>query len=911
MLMLPEMPAPLLVGGAAQPDLLPALRLGVPQTRVVVDQGDAGVRVPIRAGQAIAARLDAATPFNRVGGYFGYATEPSPANIITASSAITLTLLRDSPNGPVVAEQRFDGVRERAWIDLPISQQPAGVYYLKATAARGEAAWFAQSVSTHIASSSIPTVTTQLHLPLAQSGNILNLGGIPLNVATMPILLNQSMSLTIGTPVTTIYVLGGTSSYDHGTGWWRDYEVQQDGSDRQFVGDTAGTFTVEYTDGTRDEVPLMFGLNLWWFNHWDNPDLGGPFLEPFADNQQARTALDASLQMLDVMPQEGGHYLWAYRPRPKPISKITISDNSQKQGYPYIAAITVEEGNSPALNPELRTWITQHALTPDGIAAQTYLPAIEGVQRFLYSFADDWQAGRIQVSPPPTTTVSAGKDQVPVIRATGTLTADVLSNIWYYTVKDMLTKVDPNGFLRASTPDAPNWSGYQGIGTWRNALGPYANQSWSRDAGRVLLEMIRMGLLERADAGIRYADSHLYDLPQKGVKRDGVLLPPHWTTIINDPLLLDNDKRGDGNQENDGHGLILLAHYTYWEASGRDKAWLHDRWGPIRDATDWFVWQLDNPAISRAKGDVLYTESEASADGGYDTYSNSIALACLEAGVTMAEAEGDTAAAQRWRNAAQRLHAGMLARLTVNDPQFGRCWVAVGWTWAYADESLGPLLIAADSGVMDSEFHTITQNTYRRQIAQPNGFAAPRVMGYGQSFITQAALLLDDQTGIDATLTNLAKFTYFAGKDPYIVPEGVALHPSGKYWYRTNDLGNAAHEAEAIKALALVAGIDAPGKRVVPHLPDGWQELTVENWPLGSGARLSYTLHRDGNALLMDGMVSDPSVKLKVRLGPFPAGSQAQIQLNGTQVPALQTEESGGSRWYWLEVMGHFTIRIE
>ena len=43
---------------------------------------------------------------------------------------------------------------------------------------------------------------------------------------------------------------------------------------------------------------------------------------------------------------------------------------------------------------------------------------------------------------------------------------------------------------------------------------------------------------------------------------------------------------------------------------------------------------------------------------------------------------------------------------------------------------------------------------------------------------------------------------------PYIVPEGVQIDPTGRFRYRTGDLGNGVQEAEIIKALRMVIGVD-------------------------------------------------------------------------------------------------------
>ena len=89
--------------------------------------------------------------------------------------------------------------------------------------------------------------------------------------------------------------------------------------------------------------------------------------------------------------------------------------------------------------------------------------------------------------------------------------------------------------------------------------------------GRTLLELIRLGLLDEAEAGLRFAASHLYDLPNgyPYVQRNGTRIPAHWGTVPGKPNEIDVDGMKDDDQANDGHGLLLLAFVRDWQARGR------------------------------------------------------------------------------------------------------------------------------------------------------------------------------------------------------------------------------------------------------------------------------------------------------------------------------------------------------
>jgi hypothetical protein len=286
----------------------------------------------------------------------------------------------------------------------------------------------------------------------------------------------------------------------------------------------------------------------------------------------------------------------------------------------------------------------------------------------------------------------------------------------------------------------------------------------------------------------------------------------------------------------------------------------------------------------------------------------------------MARVHGDVALAQRWDGCADTISRGMAQELTERDARYGVTWKPVSWGWSYGHESLAPAFMSADSSgytLATSGTLTITLQTYRRQVELPSGFDSGRTIGYGQAFLTQAALMLDDMAGAAVALDNLANFIYDADAEPYLVPEGVALHPSGDYWYRTGDLGNAMHEAEVLKTLALVAGVDdLAGQRLslVPRLPSQWTSMSVADYPVtvaGQRLNIGYTLLRDANRLRMDITATRPIPKLDVRLGPLPAGVTPQVTVDGVARAAL-IENSGGNRWVWMRNLdGWQKVQIE
>ena len=72
------------------------------------------------------------------------------------------------------------------------------------------------------------------------------------------------------------------------------------------------------------------------------------------------------------------------------------------------------------------------------------------------------------------------------------------------------------------------------------------------------------------------------------------------------------------------------------------------------------------------------------------------------------------------------------------------------------------------------------------------------------------------------------------------MPEGVQIDPTGRYWYRAGDLGNGVQEAEIVKTLRLVIGVDdtQPARlHFFPRMPLGWTEMSVDKYPVLCRAR--------------------------------------------------------------------------
>lgn len=192
---------------------------------------------------------------------------------------------------------------------------------------------------------------------------------------------------------------------------------------------------------------------------------------------------------------------------------------------------------------------------------------------------------------------------------------------------------------------------------------------------------------------------------------------------------------------------------------------------------------------------------------------------------------------------------------------------------------------------------------------QPFGFYG-LTMGYGQGFVSQSALLLDRMRDATVMLNWLAKEIYDPRLGSFIVSEGVQIDPTGQFWYRFGDLGNGVQEAEIIKTLRLVLGVDdtQPGRtRFYPRMPYEWSEMAVEKYPVlfqGSGklqaASLHYKLVRSGDGMELQIGADKDLGPIELRLGPFAKRPKASNILVNGQTPAGTAIEHSGDSW-WIK----------
>ena len=253
-------------------------------------------------------------------------------------------------------------------------------------------------------------------------------------------------------------------------------------------------------------------------------------------------------------------------------------------------------------------------------------------------------------------------------------------------------------------------------------------------------------------------------------------------------------------------------------------------------------------------------------------------------------------------------------RYLIDDPKYGRVWTLDDAGWPNKSTVLGPLIFLADyKGFApqddDLAWRPANEAAYQRLIDtyRPFGFYG-WAMGYGQGFVTQAALLLDRMKDVTPMLNWAARAVYEPEVHSFVVPEGAQVDPSGKYVFRTGDLGNGVQEAEIVKVFRILIGVDdnEPQRlRVMPRLPYGWNEISVERYPvlfehLGKieTALMQYKLERTAGRMSLEIAADKELGPIAVRLGPFDKQpTTSAVRING-RLPENATVQHSGDSWW-------------
>ena len=719
-----------------------------------------------------------------------------------------------------------------------------------------------------------------------------------------------TMRVDVGVQAKRIFLLGMTETERPHA--WSSASTY---SSRFFVGDNLGQIRLHYTDGSTQDFPLILGESVWW---------GLPFYqarEPFPSDARLRMAFEQAIRLYPAAPVEDGNYVAVIEPRKVPLASIEIEKSASKVGSVAIAGITVESAGENSIagaatipagefSPEFSKFLREKPLRAGGVDESGSHARLDKLSEVFYTTDAVFKQPILPQVPHGYTG--------PQVTFKGTTYAAALQNAFYANVQDMLDKIDADGTYHTSTRDALSWAGDPRsaggeFGSFRTDVGVYYNQSWSRDLGRSLQELTELGFLSKATPTADFALRSARTWEENpALKYNGESLPAHWSRIINRPdfsLPL----------ENDGHGLISLFIYKLWQRVPDRDAWLRSHWTDVKAAGDWIPWQFEHANITGAANGVLYTTGESAGGKGYSVYPDAICMTSLEALARMADSIGQTQSAEIWRDRAEKMRKAIPARYLITDPKYGRVWSLDDSGWPNQSTVLGPLIFLADyKGIApeddDPGWRPANEAAYQRLIDtyRPFGFYG-WAMGYGQGFVTQAALLLDRMKDVTPMLNWTAREVYDPQINSFVVPEGAQVDPAGRFVFRTGDQGNGVQEAEIVKALRIVIGVDdnEPDRlRVFPRMPYGWSEIAIEKYPIlfsrdgkMETALLHYKLERAAGRMNFD-ISSDKGLgPIAIRLGPFDKQPTiSAVRINGRVPENASVQQSGDSWWVGFKV---------
>lgn len=543
---------------------------------------------------------------------------------------------------------------------------------------------------------------------------------------------------------------------------------------------------------------------------------------------------------------------------------------------------------------------------------------------------------------------SKQETKIPRVRFTGDPFAQMATAIFAETLQDMRNKIEygansdyPAGFFHTSTEP--------------KGVPQYYKDMWSRDCGRGVIELCRLGFIDEAKMISRYFLSH---------KNFG----DHWGREIH--------RTGPTHigYELDGNVMIIAAICNTWRVNDKDKALGQEFCRGIVSVVDWVAASMEQspywglmPSRSELSGNPSAAYFVYSIFGNYGMY------AVLEQVSDMAAYCNESALAGK----AASLRASMKAALPhlISDGKFsyasegcwfngidgrdGRAydisdWDGTSWpTWHWTRQL--PFIQDYDykKNQIEGDFTEVNRASYellrhwmaKGEYFRKYGFVSntgwtgmggrhdETMCGYGQGFFTQAALMADDINAYTKCLEGIARLGYDGGvieqmsyeKNPFVMHEcfnfenydkgldhTFGVHKEGRREIMENpgDEGNLVQEAEIIKAFSLVTGVGCSGKKLVlmPRLPWLWESMECVDWPVadenGKIHRINFTIRHDRwlRSCTVELSGTEGFDSIDIRFGPFPR------MLNNDK--GYETENSERGCWIWKRNLKNNTRKI-
>jgi len=832
------------------------------------------------------------------------------------------------------------GFREMRWRVTRWKGQPVRIEVVDG-AADGSFAWLAiDHVRLVDLGPLVPADQTDLYAVRATDATPIEAAGLAFSPwPSPPDYTNGQYEIALGCRASELFLLGHVSTHDHGCAPWPEHnDFTRDFTRQQMIGDEIGKLRIEYADGSATEVPLIFGFTAWWDGPWRENQ------EPIRSNPEARAAFEASCHLRQVTLDDGAlRFVSAIACEDKPITRVVLVDSPTKAGCPAFWGLSVRAKQpSPEMTPLPHhayddRWLSAHRISGRMLDDEAFRGPLAALKSRI---------GMSDVDLPTSVARNVPRGfRGPRFTLTGSVLADILTNAYSHTTHSAATaSIREDGYIYCAPPNMPDYNAYDSIGTYQ-VISRGATSSWTRGY-EYLRDLAAWGYVDVVTRAIDWADSKLWyyekDCPARftwqGEQRPW---PAHWATMADHPPAdTDPGQNEIPGDENDGHALTMMMRYSAWLSTGKDPAWLRQRWEPAIAAAEWLCFVLDYTGQ-----DVLYCESEGTcyglgfdrdAENPYDTYphydifTNVLGCLALRQYAEMARSLGEPERAARWDGYAQRIETDLMRKCVDHDPTYGDVWrVHPNSIWPQFDERLTPVFelpywLGLDAAKLPAEVLRISRNSLRMQIGNPPDYHHGLGLGYGQGWIAAAALLLDEMQTARPLLDNLARYMYFPKHPhPFTGIEGIVVNEDGDFRVRNGSIG-IDEGLFVTRVFRVMMGIDDtdPAQTVLmPRLPEGYDSIRVADHPVLTGdparptvTRLSYTLRKRAEGMELTVSARDPLRSLRARLGPFEAPVQgATLTVNGQEQPTEWTR-SGDSWWAWAELgkgVGRGRITIE
>lgn len=721
-------------------------------------------------------------------------------------------------------------------------------------------------------------------------------------------LFDEQKRYPVGQKCGALCFLGMTTQAWECSEWWGQSERFFNYNGRLFIGDKVGRIHVVYEDDQEDVIPVLFGINVWNYDLFEQPKkhevglttFSGPYREPFASDCAAEKLFYDSMVCMEnngEKAEKSTKWTFVLKTNPdKAVQYVRMSKDCKNAGF-NVSAITALDAGSE-LDANIRAVDSRFFLRKD------YFMAADRLARRLYQFRDEL--------PGKDTKIELEGYDGPDVNFFGNGLADIFTNVYQVNMMDMAhIKIDETGRTHTSSKNPWEFGFYCGMGSYAKST-CYYDHVWSRDVGRTVVEVANAGYRERT----RLAADDFHELLYYPIEHYKM---PHWKRIANFTPEHGDIFHSIQGKENDGHAAMMLGIFSAFNKGYLSLEWLQANKRKLFDAANWFVWQIQNPKES-GFDKVLCSNSEASTqtNATYDLFSNTMAATALQAYAKIFAYMQEPELEDMCNKYAKILHEGCREVFLMQHPRYGKVYTdTIDDCWTYEYKRFIPLFIKADTVGYDihhdaKETFDVMDRTFKAQKEEFYYPEAGRQMGYGQGYLTQAVLMLDDFEELTKCVETTAMFCYHHSDVPYMVPEGVVISGNKQCWYRNSDLGNAVQQGETIKSARLVIGLDdidkTRGLRIVPRLPDSWQGMDIKDYGLTDTEfalrKAEYRYERMENGYKLHFASDQPMEIDYVRVGPFLTD---KLSANGHAMKIVQI----GSRYFAYIAIGAKTDKLD